>query len=324
MMIGRIEWERLDGRRITNNMIRIKERSYTEEDIPESFYLVTHYPRSLGIPELKARVLDGITGISESGLILLDFFMVARNMVLKLNGPDTVRINQLSRVMYDNPHYLVSNNLYALSRVYQKEYMWNRGEYNALMQNFLRMLVKSLGAKGPAAESIYMKPSFAAREVKPQRVHDVPSFIRYLKRLFASVDDERFNAVMEDISDEELEQGVYHALERIGEIYGSEGEWVVKDKELKIPASFEVILATHSMYEDWKADSLNQSQLINMKMSDLEDTLKETAELENFCEEQGIPFHPVDAKQFENFRDNLLNAKNVSRIDKLKQRYSFL
>ena len=94
-------------------MIQIKrfnEDSFTKMDIPEQFFIVTSYER-LDKNNIASGIVDGVTGISGSAKIVLDFMGVGRNCIVTMDGPSVVQKNSLTRIMYDNPHFLVSNDM---------------------------------------------------------------------------------------------------------------------------------------------------------------------------------------------------------------------
>ena len=307
-------------------MIRIKERSFTPADIPENFYIVTNYPDSVDIEALRSGTLDGVTGISDSGLIVFHFFAVARNVVLKLDGPSVAKDNRLTRVMYDNPHYLVSRNLYALSRIYQKESQWKQGRYDGVMHNFLEIFAGQLGFPRIAASDIIVNGSRAAREMAPKGIDNAYDFAEYVQRLFESIDDRRFQSLISDLNEREIESAVFSALENIGKLYRSEGEWIVKDKKLMLPSNdgIAVIMSVPSFYDDWKADTLEQKDIQTIFLRDLNELLEDMKALEDFCHSEGIAFYPVEQGEFKVLRGNLFSLDDPERLNRLTQRYNFL
>jgi hypothetical protein len=61
--------------------------------------------------QLKTRKVKGLKGISSSNTIQFEFLGVARDAMLQIPSKDLLKLNNVTRIMYDNPHYFVSNNL---------------------------------------------------------------------------------------------------------------------------------------------------------------------------------------------------------------------
>jgi len=97
---------------------RVDERSFSPADIPKQFFLVGYFSAAHLDGFVYERELKGVEGISGSWRIAEKFLdSQGRNMVLMMPGPATARVNKLSRVMYDNPHYLAQDDLAAVKRI---------------------------------------------------------------------------------------------------------------------------------------------------------------------------------------------------------------
>lgn len=116
----------------------LHEGSWTYGDLPKKFILVFEFfpssrrkmtpsgdaewvPNrrvSKAVLQLSKGKLDGVRGISGGGEIILDFMGLGqRNAFLVMDPQDVVRENSVTRVMYNNPKYLLSNNMAALRRI---------------------------------------------------------------------------------------------------------------------------------------------------------------------------------------------------------------
>ena len=91
--------------------------------IPKKFYVAMPFDAN---PEYRDHhllqgiangVLEGIRGISETAEIIMQWYGIARDAVLVMDGPELVKLNNLSRVQYHNPEYFLSNNMAALRRI---------------------------------------------------------------------------------------------------------------------------------------------------------------------------------------------------------------
>jgi hypothetical protein len=61
--------------------------------------------------QLKSMKVKGLKGISSDSDIQFQFLGVARDAMLQIPSKDLLEQNKITRIMYDNPHYLVSKNM---------------------------------------------------------------------------------------------------------------------------------------------------------------------------------------------------------------------
>ena len=264
----------------------ITEMSFTQEDVPRTFRVVLNIDYHDPVKTLKqlgTMKLENITGISDKHDIAFGFLGVARDAMLIMNGQDMLKINKISRIMYDNPHYLFSNNMSGLKRIWMKEGNNTRGLFFNTFEYFFNALVadkvldKYLHMQYSAT---YQTLANRADDGKPAppKINGIKDFIKYYRRLLkAEYDYERTEEykkrnimgpdraitdmyeIMQKTPDSVLEKGVFGMAKIIKQIYGDEGEWVVKDKTLKIPkGSYLYILARKD-----KAKELNKMKAEN-------------------------------------------------------------
>lgn len=88
----------------------LNEASYTEKEIPPYFYLAPMWKPA----QLSRLLLTGVEGISSNYTIAQNFL---RHCIIVMDGPKVEAMNHLSRMMYDNPDYLASNNMRAMARM---------------------------------------------------------------------------------------------------------------------------------------------------------------------------------------------------------------
>jgi hypothetical protein len=89
----------------------LNEVSYTERDIPKYFFVGIRWD----FEALKKRQLPGVKGISEN--LETAHNLGEEGIILAMPGRETEKINQLSKVLYDNPYYAASKNWEAAIRV---------------------------------------------------------------------------------------------------------------------------------------------------------------------------------------------------------------
>jgi hypothetical protein len=118
----------------------IIEKSFTKKDIPDYFYFVFNLEDS--IDSLNQYKFKGLKGISSSDKIQFQFLNVARDCVLRMESKELLHINPFTKIMYDNPHYLVSKDLLALRRIYNSS--GNNWEHQVFynIYDMLRKVIK--------------------------------------------------------------------------------------------------------------------------------------------------------------------------------------
>ena len=147
--------------------------------IPKKFFVVMPFGRSREYEysakptkDIAAGVLDGVMGISDKAEIIMQWYGMARDAILAMDGPELVRLNSLSRIQYDNPEYLVSNGLAALYRIFDKNPAAKYGA-NALANNIsdniaagLKKASRSAGVEKEAKQvsDLLIKASVALNE----------------------------------------------------------------------------------------------------------------------------------------------------------------
>lgn len=279
-------------------------KSFTSEDIPE-YFLVTfdigHYDfenrGALIAEQLATQELSGVKGISGNILIIQDFFNVARDTLLVMNGYNLVNLNKVSRVMYDNPNYLVSNNLEVLFRI------WNQNSTLGVVQNIITHMRAVLGKSDLG---YWLGSSGAITHYLSKELSDNPPEIKTFNQFF----DWFWNVISSMKNTEEYKnssyttntvngllglerQGAYDLLkstfDHINLIYSSEGEWKVKEGSLKIPPNSTLYLTLSA--DDLKDEAIQMiptnRQLVR-EMLETNENYIEKARLESFFGNRGL------------------------------------
>ena len=100
--------------------------SFEEKDIPRTFrvvFEVNQYDDAKTIKvirQLSNMKLEGLTGISEKNDIGFHWLGVARDAMLIMDGKEVVEQNKLSRILYGNPNYFLSNKMAMAKRIFMK------------------------------------------------------------------------------------------------------------------------------------------------------------------------------------------------------------
>jgi hypothetical protein len=263
------------------------ESSYTPDDVPDKYFVAGSFSKyHPDVPKQLANLeLSGMSGVSSSENIIRDFFGVAREMLLVMDGYHFEKLNKLSRVQYNNPEYLTNNNLNALLRLWShkpEEFKSNWDSIRTKLSSYLRNAAESLTKKEPPDS--YGFPSRYAYDrltdfqkkcaaiyngfnydggrdfPQPNKIKNTWDFARWLQK-GASQDQSHWKI---DLTLEEAHQIIVAMLKKIGETYSDEFEWRVKNKTTKIPQGSELYLLVPSI------DQKTWSNYIQNKLNSLE------------------------------------------------------
>lgn len=235
----------------------ITEKSFEPVDVPRVFRVAMEWGYDdkafETLKQLEKMELNGLTGISDAGDLTFQWIGAGRDILLVMNGQEVVENNKISRFLYDNPHYMLSNNMKWLRRMYQRqEGQDNRGVlFNLNKHIFLVLAQKGYITKYDIDYSAPYQTMADAPMVKTAKINGVKDYIKFFRKVYKFISDREkkekkwgssvfsreggFEEIFDKISDSEFSNIVKLAFERIKKIYGSEGEWVVKTKILKVP-----------------------------------------------------------------------------------------
>lgn len=279
----------------------IKEASYYQKDIPENFYVVFQLEDI--VEELEKGKISGLKGISSSGEIEFNFLGVARDAMLIMKSNPLLKLNKISRVMYDNPHYFVSNNMDALYRIWNKPRTKNGT--SALLFNILDYLKKHIkNSQLKYDADYYGLPNYGWDWSK-----DIPK-IRNLKDLtkflMNKIEKEfpRNNNIEYNISFKEYYDALYDTLLYIGKIYSSESEWIIKNDVFNVPKNSELRV----LYPDFTEEQQKIIEYLTVHENPKPEDLRSIG-----ISQEGIIWSKVSGR-YEIERTIRLN-KNIKRLD---------
>ncbi len=304
----------------------LKERSFFSEDIPEQFYVVTDIKYNIELNDIKKGVL-GVTGISGSAHIVLDFMGVARDLIIAMDGEELVNLNQITRIMYDNPHYLVSNNMLALSRIFQAR----PDDFQHTLRNvfdYMRLFMKK--SSNSSYDDLYYWWDYAgipdfefskAFKKMNLKIDNLSDFVRTLVEASKSIDEYNGKEYFENLSYKELYKAVEEALFYIGQTYKNEAEWVLKNKKLIIPSSTKFIIGIENLeeYHNWRKGELDPSKKFFMgtEIERWEIVDQFIAVIGN----KGYPYSFMDVNDFRKAQAVILSSQDTDRVDRLLSKY---
>jgi hypothetical protein len=305
----------------------LQAHSFRPQDIPNNFWVVI----DLGLnnldynPEIYQRaysglsqgILDGVRGISNSGQILRQFGY--RGAFMRLPGPEVVELNKLSRVMYDNPNYLVSKGMAALYRIFDKNPEQRYG-HQGLMQNVGEYVLKGLqGVNYKAYNDLKyfgadsrIGQSFGDH---PVQIDTVDQLAKYIFQQWDKEWHERYNAPQAPFTLEDIREAVSNGLHRVGQTFNDEGEWFVKDGQLRIPRSSTLVVSVDAMDEDivrrWEGQPEQVKEMKERSGPLYKDYMRVLQKREKMEELRRLPFRVnfLDSKSFKQSIDKMMENR---------------
>jgi len=260
----------------------INEMSYEEKDIPRTFRVVFEIDRYdenemlKNIKQLASMKFEGMTGISDKHDIGFHWLGVARDAMLIMKGKEVVKLNKLSRFLYGNPNYFLSNKMAMAKRLFNKS-GGTFGDSN-IIQNILEYVFKELGKLNSTLKhdieytAAYQSYSHFAHK-KQVNINSSKDLVKWIRKTGKEVKEEeekrewksseriRVVDMIAELSNGQIEKAIYDAFDQIGKIYGDEGEWVVKDSTFKVPkGSHLYILVNQKEYKKMKDLELNNPE----------------------------------------------------------------
>lgn len=315
-------------------MRKLKEDSYTQEDIPKQFFIVTSYEQ-LNTSDISKGIIQGVTGVSGSAHIVLDFMGVGRNCILTMDGEEVVRNNRLTRIMYDNPHYLVSNDMDALFRIWQKSKS-SSFAYTSVFENFFDHTKVWLKKQ---SDDIYEEilgrwtmggtPAMKMRDAwtsNNKEVKNLKDFVDKLRDVLEDIEDYNGKSIIERMSYREFYNMIEGTLEVVSDIYKGESEWVLKDKTLNIPkGSLFVFGLPLDTFNKWRDGLLTDQEKFFMRDDTFEDW-ERLIELSSTIDRAGFDYDYMDIKKFQEVQSRILSDRSDSKIkvNKLLSKYPIL
>ena len=223
--------------------------SFQAGDLPKNFWAVINITNKLEV-ELGQHELHGVKGISASPTIM-KIFLPGRGGFLRLPGGPTAKLNGLTRVMYNNPDYFISNNFSAWKRV--------RGNSNFEDEpGFMELAERCHGPMGYPMNYKVMNAFklFLANETGGLKVNTCNEFIKIVTKAIkawnlACAREGREEEVISD-TPQELRMALTALLTSLHRLYGRENEWILKDSILRIPkgSHLGIILNRHASIKE--------------------------------------------------------------------------
>lgn len=227
-----------------------------QKEVPDKFYLIA---KLRGISELaKTGQLKGVQGISSS-VGIIDEFLFSDKIMLAMRGSEVVARNSLSRVMYDNPHYLTSKNLSVYHRLSDTRSAPSRA-WGSLIYNVLHDVTPILEKETGVNRELLTALIDLKRGINDKTIKLPDTNIRNgndFANRFIGLLRLHYGRIMSKIRLEMIEflrKSLIAGVANDASSLASEEEWLVKDKVLKVPVGSILIIIGNPNYYLTEAD----------------------------------------------------------------------
>jgi hypothetical protein len=235
--------------------------SYNSSDVPKRFYLAIHFyddDDKIGdtVKNLLNGELKGVKGIAGSGLKdMVKEWGNMRELMISMPSEDLLKLNKLSRVMYKNPEYLVSKGMAALRRLFNET-----GEkYSSIftkMQKYLMYAIDDPSIKYKI--DYYGAISRLDKYVEElHKINDIKDLVNFI---ITHIDENCKE--LKELGFAWWRKVVMKGLEKMGELYSSEKEWLIKGDSLKIPKSSRIYIVEPSHLKREYEKSFSQDKAL--------------------------------------------------------------
>lgn len=203
------------------------EMSFTDVDIPRYFYIVLHMSDKT-LKELEDMKITGVRGISGNGRITVRF-LPKMDAYLIMDAKKVVDANRLSRVLYDNPEYLMSNDFKAFLRLI---------EFNSVIRAVGVILLYLLPEYGLANGSSTID-SVRSNMLASNKKLDSP--IRFANAFKSAIG-------RNDLDASQVATRVAEVVMGRAKVFRGEREWILKSNSLVIPQGSKLVLRDDKVY----------------------------------------------------------------------------
>lgn len=295
-----------------------------------------------GAQQLGKGVLDGVSGISTSREIIVQFFGVARDVLLVMDESAVRRANSVACIQYDNPEYLASRNLEVLMRIFQATSDRLSERYSHVIGRVVEYIGRAMKEDGHNLvasmlmhDAGWQKIAWAVKDaveagIRP-RLSGVARLASYLRKMaiehYSKADRYTSGAdgrrIATETTEEDWRRWTKQALINIGKSYQDEAECLIKDKRLHVPRGsylYIILPVRAKFYRDYKTGNLGNPKAIFYPKDDIAKVEHyEKLIRENGLRERYRVFLAFDDK-IDVGKRRLLQARDLARkVNKMKK-----
>ena len=207
-------------------------------NVPKSFRVAIDFDENIA-QQLANQQLDGVSGISASQLNAMQWFNVAREGMLMMSGLETMSMNNLNQIGYDNVDQMMQNNMALMLRIFNQR---KPADVVHRLFNYVAAVAKKANDKRFANIAYFMEYTafwqhlaWAAEDIQVNSVGDLVAWAMKVAPAVAQDKQGDWGQEMVTLPASDWEYLINEAILAIGKVYSDEGEWLVEDKVLRVP-----------------------------------------------------------------------------------------
>lgn len=229
---------------------RLFEKSYSEEDIPEKLVRAFDYEQNMNweqrTRELEHLVMSDGTGWSADEYAIADI-LSDKDTLIVVRGKELVELNKLSRVMYDNPDYFVSNHFANYRRVVDfgpklKSEVW-------VVTYIIRQFSEALGAHYGETSLLKRETAIFNQNTDIPNFKNVNELYRFIMRFDLRLLDETAQQAVQALRKLAQKQSkvslnlLRQVIVERPQSFSEEAEWISKSLPVRLPKNPSIYLS---------------------------------------------------------------------------------
>jgi len=263
------------------------------QNIPQVFRVAIDFNEDVA-QQLSQQILPGVSGISDSGTIAIQWFNVARDGMLMMPGAEVISQNDLIRVDYGNSDQMMRNNMAMMVRIF------NQRKASDVLQrlfNYCFIAAKRANTK-ELANFIYFMEYTAfwqhlSWEAEKQniQVNSVDELANWAHQVAPEVAADKqgdWGREMMTLPVDVWKELIRGSISEIGRIYQDEGEWIIEDQNLRIPTGSTLYIMLPSISEEHWQMWNNPEQQGMLRFLGVEDQINKIEQRKQWISQYGL------------------------------------
>ena len=267
------------GKEINKVYVSIKIQNEIKREEQDSLQWIVDYLKPEPFQQLKEGKLKGVIGVSTSKYNVSQWF-THRQCLIVMDFDKFISMNDAEQILYDDPYYLMGNNMEAMYRLYDNKER-DKQEYGNILSKMFPKIYQEFVIESKINDSPYLAVRNAFDVYESSKFKDYVSS-RYLEHISSPEDlalilvdyvksgnwkqNSYFNldtTKVADISVDDVLPTILKGIVKCGSVFKDESEWLIKDKMLNVPVGSQLFFKNsgYSNYFDKCNEIIDQYDL---------------------------------------------------------------